>query len=128
MQTSQGYIFCILQHFATKFCNFTNFIMFFLLLCLIPFSLLRLKFSLTCKLSKSQGLELLAKLCVFMCVQWRRQVSEFGGAFGGQTHILGGQDRIFKKVLLYRHRGTNILGISPPPQRGANAPGISPPL
>ena len=60
-------------------------------------------------------------------LQWRRQVSEFGGAFGGQTHILGGQDRIFKKVLLYRHRGTNILGISPPP-RGANAPGISPPL
>jgi hypothetical protein len=30
MQTSQGYIFCILQHFATKFGNFTNFIMFFL--------------------------------------------------------------------------------------------------
>ena len=30
MQTSQGYIFRILQHFATKFCNFTNFIMFFL--------------------------------------------------------------------------------------------------
>jgi hypothetical protein len=30
MQTSQGYIFCILQHFATKFCNFTNFIIFFL--------------------------------------------------------------------------------------------------
>ena len=59
--------------------------------------------------------------------QWRRQVSEFGGAFEGQTHILGGQDRIFKKVLLYRHRGTNILGISPPPPRGANAPGISPP-
>ena len=55
--------------------------------------------------------------------QWRRQVSEFEG----QTHILGGQDRIFKKVLLYRHRGTNILGISPPPPRGANAPGISPP-
>jgi hypothetical protein len=26
MQTLQGYIFCILQHFATKFCNFTNFI------------------------------------------------------------------------------------------------------
>ena len=50
----------------------------------------------------------------------------WGGVFGGQTHILGGQDRIFKKVLLYRHRGTNILGISPPP-RGANAPGISPP-
>jgi hypothetical protein len=22
--------------------------------------------------------------------QWRRQVSEFGGAFEGQTHILGG--------------------------------------
>jgi hypothetical protein len=30
MQTSQGYILCILQHFATKFCKFTNFIMFFL--------------------------------------------------------------------------------------------------
>jgi hypothetical protein len=30
MQTSQGYIFFILQHFATKFCNFTNFITFFL--------------------------------------------------------------------------------------------------
>jgi hypothetical protein len=30
MQTSQGNIFCILQHFATKFCKFTNFIMFFL--------------------------------------------------------------------------------------------------
>jgi hypothetical protein len=30
MQTSQGYIFYILQHFKTKFCNFTNFIIFFL--------------------------------------------------------------------------------------------------
>jgi hypothetical protein len=32
--------------------------------------------------------------------QWRRQASEFlgGGAFEGQTHIWGGQDRIFKKV------------------------------
>jgi hypothetical protein len=47
-------IFQALQHFATKFCNFTNFIMFFLASwCLIPFSLLRLKFSLTCKLSVS---------------------------------------------------------------------------
>jgi hypothetical protein len=26
MQTSQGYIFCILQHFVTKFCNVTDFI------------------------------------------------------------------------------------------------------
>jgi hypothetical protein len=25
MQTSQGYIFRILQHLATKVCNFTNF-------------------------------------------------------------------------------------------------------
>jgi hypothetical protein len=25
MQTSQGYIFRILQQFVTKFCNFTNF-------------------------------------------------------------------------------------------------------
>jgi hypothetical protein len=29
MQTSQGYIFYILQHFQTKFCNFTNFTIFF---------------------------------------------------------------------------------------------------
>jgi hypothetical protein len=35
--------------------------------------------------------------------QWRRQASEFGGAFEGQSHILGGQDRIFKKVLLFAH-------------------------
>jgi hypothetical protein len=41
---------------------------------------------------------------------------------------LGGQDRIFKKVLLYRHRGTNILGISPPPQRGECPRNIAPPL
>jgi hypothetical protein len=30
LQTSQGYTFQALQHFATKFCNFTNFIMFFI--------------------------------------------------------------------------------------------------
>jgi hypothetical protein len=30
MQTSQGYIFCILQHFVTKFCNFTDFNKFFM--------------------------------------------------------------------------------------------------
>ncbi len=29
MQTSQGYIFHILQHFTTKLCNFTNFRMLF---------------------------------------------------------------------------------------------------
>jgi hypothetical protein len=29
MQTLQGYIFHILQHFVTKFCNFTNFNKFF---------------------------------------------------------------------------------------------------
>ena len=29
MQTSQGYIFSILQHFATKFWNFTNYVMLF---------------------------------------------------------------------------------------------------
>jgi hypothetical protein len=76
------------------------------------------------------------------------------GAFEGQTHILGGQDRIFKKVLLFAHavvtgllspsgdsppsqKGAIFLGIPPPgdeyprniapPHRGANAPGISPP-
>ena len=50
-----------------------------------------------------------------------------GGHLGGKLIFGGGQDIIFKKVLLYRHRGTNILGISPPPPRGANAPGISHP-
>jgi hypothetical protein len=30
LETLQGYIFQTLQHFGTKFCNFTNFIMFFL--------------------------------------------------------------------------------------------------
>jgi hypothetical protein len=51
-----------------------------------------------------------------------------GGAFGGQTHISGGQDRIFKKVLLYRHRGTNILGISPPPPEGRMPQEYRPPF
>ena len=79
-----------------------------------------------------------------------------GGAFEGQTHIFGGQDIIFKKVLLFAHavvtgllspsppgdsppsqKGPIFLGIPPPadeyptniapPPRGANAPGISPP-
>jgi hypothetical protein len=35
-------------------------------------------------------------------IQWRRQASEFGGAFEGQSYILGGQNRIFK-VLLFAH-------------------------
>jgi hypothetical protein len=49
MQTSQGYIFRILQHFVTTFCNFTNFNKFFTG---IYFSLPRSKISLTtCKLS-----------------------------------------------------------------------------
>jgi hypothetical protein len=48
MQTSQGYIFRILQHFVTKFCNFTNFNNFFTG---IYFFLPRSKISLTCKLS-----------------------------------------------------------------------------
>jgi hypothetical protein len=30
LQTFQDYIFQVLQHFATTFCNFTNFITFFL--------------------------------------------------------------------------------------------------
>jgi hypothetical protein len=33
MQNWQDYILQALQHFATKFCNFTNFIMFFLAAC-----------------------------------------------------------------------------------------------
>jgi hypothetical protein len=51
MQTSQSYIFCILQHFVTKFAILLISLFSFQLLCLIPFSLLRLKFSLTSKLS-----------------------------------------------------------------------------
>ena len=59
--------------------------------------------------------------------QWRRQASEFGGAFEGQTRILGGQDRIFKKVLLFAH--AVVTGLSPPPgdsppsQRGGGGGG-----
>jgi hypothetical protein len=45
LQTLQGYIFQALYNFTTK--------CYFWLWCLIPFSLLRLKFSLTCKLSIS---------------------------------------------------------------------------
>ena len=65
-------------------------------------------------------------------IQWRRQASEFGGAFEGQTHILGGQDRIFKKVLLFAHAVvTGLLSppqeIRPPSQKGAIFLGIPPP-
>ena len=49
------------------------------------------------------------------------------GIWGANSYFGGGQDRIFKKVLLYRHRGTNILGISPPPQRGECPRNIAPP-
>jgi hypothetical protein len=48
MQTSPGYIFGILQHFVTKFCNFTDFNKFFTG---IYFFLPKSKISLTCKLS-----------------------------------------------------------------------------
>jgi hypothetical protein len=48
MQTSQGYSFYILQHFATKFCNFNDFNKFFTG---IYFFLPKSKISLTCKLS-----------------------------------------------------------------------------
>ena len=36
------------------------------------------------------------------------------GAFEGQTHILGGQDRIFKKVQLFAHAA--VTGLLSPPQ------------
>ena len=52
MQTSQGYIFCTLQHFVTKFCNFTDFNKFFTG---IYFFLPKSKISLTCKLSIVRG-------------------------------------------------------------------------
>ena len=42
----------------------------------------------------------------------------WGGAFEGQTHILGGQDRIFKKVVLFAH--AVVTGLSPPPRRFAS--------
>ena len=46
---------------------------------------------------------------------WRCQASEFGGgAFEGQTHILGRQDRIFEKVLLFAH--AVVTGLLSPPQ------------
>ena len=48
MQTSQGYSFYILQHFATKFCNFTDFNKFFTG---IYFFLPKSKICQTCKLS-----------------------------------------------------------------------------
>ena len=55
-----------------------------------------------------------------------------GGAFEGQTHIWGaGQDRIFKKVLLFAHAA--VTGLCPPPrrftpsQKGAIFLGIPPP-
>jgi hypothetical protein len=48
MQTSQGYIFRILQHFVTKFSNFTNLTS---SLWEFTFFLPRSKISLTCKLS-----------------------------------------------------------------------------
>jgi hypothetical protein len=53
------------------------------------------------------------------------------GAFEGQTHIFGGQDRIFKKVLLFSHAVvTGPLsppGDSPPSQKGAIFLGIQSP-
>ena len=46
-----------------------------------------------------------------------------GGAFEGQTHIFwGGQDIIFKKVLLFAHAVVTGLLSPPPPQE------IRPPL
>ena len=54
METSQGYIFCILQHFVTKFCNFTDFNKFFTG---IYFFLPKSKISLTCKLSIPMAVE-----------------------------------------------------------------------
>jgi hypothetical protein len=51
MQTSQNYIFCILQHFVTKVCNFTDFNKFFTRIWKKTPFLPKLKISLTCKLS-----------------------------------------------------------------------------
>ena len=57
--------------------------------------------------------------------QWRRQASECvcgGGAFEGQTHILGGQDRILKKVTAIcpcrYHRTFATQEFPPPLKRG----------
>jgi hypothetical protein len=66
--------------------------------------------------------------------QWRRQASEFGGGghLRGKLIFWGGQDRIFKKVLLFAHAVVAGLlppspGDSLPSQKGAIFLGISPP-
>jgi valyl-tRNA synthetase len=55
LQTSQGYIFSILQHFATKLWNITNFVMVFQ--AVMKF-LLRTKFSLSHKWSIATQIQL----------------------------------------------------------------------
>ena len=50
LQTLQGYTFHVLQHFATKLGNSSNFRMLFLTVAKDFFALPRLKVSLTCKL------------------------------------------------------------------------------
>ena len=44
LQISQGYIFLILQHFAAKLCNFTNFNMLFLAVVMdfVPLALIKI--------------------------------------------------------------------------------------
>jgi hypothetical protein len=67
-------------------------------------------------------------------IHWRRQASEFGGGrhLRGKLIFGGGEDRIFKKVLLFAHAVVTGL-LSPPPmrfapsQKGAIFLGIPPP-
>ena len=60
-------------------------------------------------------------MCLFTSAR-RRQASEFGGGghLRGKLIFWGGQDRIFKKVLLFAY--AVVTGLLSPP------PGDSPPL
>jgi hypothetical protein len=67
MQTSQGYIFFILQHFVTKFCNFTNFDKFFTG---IYFFLSKSKISLILRIQVDRLMRIVVAL-VLTVVRWR---------------------------------------------------------
>jgi hypothetical protein len=64
-QTSQGYIIRILQHFATKLWNITNFVMLFQAVMKFCLDLLRSKFSLLRKWSIEMNSEF--KISRFRC-------------------------------------------------------------
>ena len=69
-------------------------------------------------LRETMPLELYSVISIIHIASGGARSRNLGGHLGGKLIFWGGQDIIFKKVLLYRHRGTNILGISPPPPEG----------